>query len=103
MCIRDSIIVVYTCVGVGVVQADCGRMIDGETIEHNALDLTRVNHLLAVLSHQKQLLEQVHSTHGLLLPANVASNVASVCLYVVDYTRTVLCSCFECVFTPLLC
>jgi len=42
-----------------VIQPDSSAVQGVETLEHSVLDLTRVNHLLAVLSHKKQQLEQV--------------------------------------------
>ena len=47
------------CVCVCVIQPDSSAVQGVETLEHSLLDLTRVNHLLAVLSHKKQQLEQV--------------------------------------------
>ena len=43
-----------------VIQSDSGEVVDVDTLEYRSLDLTRVNHLLVLLSHQKRLLEQVH-------------------------------------------
>jgi len=48
------------CPCLGGVQPDSSELIDVETLEQCAFDLTRVNHFLAVLSHKKQQLEQVH-------------------------------------------
>ena len=54
-------------------------MVDMEMLEHSCLDLSRVNHLLSVLSRKKQLLEQVPhlllSTRSIRLLTMIAAMV----------------------------